>query len=72
MQALRFGAQQKECLKAIDIAFELAPRPCHLVYKGAMETLAMVTPQVSAPPKYVVFCIIVLAIPPVLGTQNRV
>ena len=42
MQALRFGARELECLKAIDIAFELAPKPCSVVYKGAMKTLAMV------------------------------
>ena len=44
-QALRFGAHQKECLKAIDIAFELAPKPSNTVYKGAMKTLAMVSPH---------------------------
>ncbi len=46
MQAFRFGVQENEALKAVDMAFELAPAPSPEVYKGAMKTLALVrTPQ---------------------------
>jgi hypothetical protein len=41
-QAFRFGVQDPEALKAIDMAFELAPAPSSDVYKGAMKTLTLV------------------------------
>ena len=42
VQAFRFGVQDPEALKAIDMAFELAPAPSSDVYKGAMKTLTLV------------------------------
>ena len=42
VQAFRFGVQEAEALKAVDMAFELAPAPRDEVYKGAMKTLALV------------------------------
>jgi hypothetical protein len=41
-QAFRFGVQDPEALKAIDMAFELAPAPSSDIYKGAMKTLTLV------------------------------
>jgi hypothetical protein len=41
LQAFRFGVQDPEALKAIDMAFELAPAPSPDVYKGAMKTLTL-------------------------------
>ena len=34
--------QDPEALKAIDMAFELAPAPSSDIYKGAMKTLTLV------------------------------
>ena len=48
-QAFRFGNTQSNCLKAIDIAFELAPKASSAVYKSAMKTLAMVSCHVMQP-----------------------
>ncbi len=42
LQALKFGNDKEACLKAIDIGFELAPRPNNTIYKGALKTLQMV------------------------------
>lgn len=42
LQALKFGNDKEACLKAIDIGFELAPRPNNNIYKGALKTLQMV------------------------------
>eukprot|EP00208_Stichococcus_sp_RCC1054_P005373 CAMPEP_0206144846 /NCGR_PEP_ID=MMETSP1473-20131121/25574_1 /ASSEMBLY_ACC=CAM_ASM_001109 /TAXON_ID=1461547 /ORGANISM="Stichococcus sp, Strain RCC1054" /LENGTH=288 /DNA_ID=CAMNT_0053540827 /DNA_START=259 /DNA_END=1125 /DNA_ORIENTATION=+ len=39
--AFRFGVREEEALKAIDMAFELAPAASPEVYKGAMKTLAL-------------------------------
>lgn len=41
-QGFRFGVEEPEALKAIDMAFELAPAPSSQVYKGAMKTLTLV------------------------------
>ena len=41
-QAFRFGVEDAEALKAVDMAFELAPAPSPAVYKGSMKTLALV------------------------------
>ena len=46
-QAFKFGNTQSNCLKAIDIAFELAPKASSSVYKSAMKTLAMVSCQLQ-------------------------
>ena len=43
-QAMRFGNDLEACLKAIQIGFELSPRPSDLVYQGAVKTLEMVQP----------------------------
>ena len=42
LQALRFGNSKEACLKAVDIGFELSPKPDNAVYKGALKTLQMV------------------------------
>ena len=42
VQAMRFGNDLEACLKAIQIGFELSPRPNDAVYKGAVKTLEMV------------------------------
>ena len=42
VQAMRFGNDLEACLKAIQIGFELSPRPNDAVYKGAVNTLEMV------------------------------
>ena len=49
-QAFRFGVREEEALKAIDMAFELAPTESPEVYKGAMKTLALVPPPPPPPP----------------------
>ena len=41
--------REEEALKAIDMAFELAPTESPEVYKGAMKTLALVPPP---PPQH--------------------
>lgn len=41
-QAMRFGNDLEACLKAIQIGFELAPRPSEAVYQSAVKTLEMV------------------------------
>ena len=43
-QAMRFGNDLEACLKAIQIGFELSPRPSDSVYQGAVKTLEMVQP----------------------------
>lgn len=50
-QAFRFGVQDPEALKAIDMAFELAPAPSSDVYKGAMKTLTLVRSHGLSPCK---------------------
>ena len=42
VQAMRFGNDLEACLKAIQIGFELSPRPSDAVYQGAVKTLEMV------------------------------
>jgi len=42
LQAMRFGNDLEGCLKAIQIGFELSPRPNDTVYQGATKTLEMV------------------------------
>ncbi len=42
VQAMRFGNDLEACLKAIQIGFELSPRPSDTVYQGAVKTLEMV------------------------------
>lgn len=42
LQALRFGNDLEACLKAIQIGFELSPRPSDSTYQGAVKTLEMV------------------------------
>jgi hypothetical protein len=42
-QALRFGNDLEACLKAIQIGFELSPRPSEAVYQSAVKTLEMVS-----------------------------
>ena len=49
MQALKFGNDKEACLKAIDIGFELAPRPNNAIYKGALKTLQMVSISLACP-----------------------
>ena len=44
-QAMRFGNDLEACLKAIQIGFELSPRPSDSVYQGAVKTLEMVQPH---------------------------
>lgn len=39
---MRSGNDLEACLKAIQIGFELSPRPNDTVYKGAVKTLEMV------------------------------
>lgn len=39
---MRFGNDLEACLKAIQIGFELSPRPSDTVYQGAVKTLEMV------------------------------
>ena len=39
---MRFGNDLEACLKAIQIGFELSPRPSDSVYQGAVKTLEMV------------------------------
>ena len=41
-QAMRFGNDLEACLKAIQIGFELSPRPSDSIYQGAVKTLEMV------------------------------
>ena len=42
-QAMRFGNDLEGCLKAIQIGFELSPRPSDTIYQGAVKTLEMVS-----------------------------
>jgi hypothetical protein len=42
VQAMRFGNDLEACLKAIQIGFELSPRPSDTVYQGSVKTLEMV------------------------------
>jgi hypothetical protein len=42
VQAMRFGNDLEACLKAIQIGFELSPRPSDAVYQGSIQTLEMV------------------------------
>ena len=42
LQALRFGNDKEACLKAVDIGFELSPKPDNAVYKRALKMLQMV------------------------------
>ena len=42
VQGLRFGCDAEACLKAIQIGFELSPRPSDAAYQGAVKTLEMV------------------------------
>ena len=42
VQAMRFGNDLEACLKAIQIGFELSPRPSDTVYQGSIKTLEMV------------------------------
>ncbi len=39
---MRFGNDLEACLKAIQIGFELSPRPSDTIYQGAVKTLEMV------------------------------
>ena len=48
-QAMRFGNDLEACLKAIQVGFELSPRPSDSVYQGAVKTLEMVQPLFSSP-----------------------
>ncbi|CAK0786429.1 hypothetical protein CVIRNUC_009642 [Coccomyxa viridis] len=41
LAAMRFGNDLEACLKAIQIGFELSPRPSDSVYQGAVKTLEM-------------------------------
>lgn len=45
---MRFGGKKEECLKAIDIGFELSPKVVsegqNIIYKGALKTLELVGP----------------------------
>ncbi|BDA49034.1 hypothetical protein COCOBI_13-1440 [Coccomyxa sp. Obi] len=41
LAAMRFGNDLEACLKAIQIGFELSPRPSDTVYQGAVKTLEM-------------------------------
>ena len=47
LQALKFGNDKEACLKAVDIGFELSPKPNNAVYKGALRTLQMVVTRSS-------------------------
>ena len=47
-QALKFGNDKEACLKAVDIGFELSPKPNNAVYKNALRTLQMVIILFSA------------------------
>ena len=49
MQAMRFGNDLEACLKAIQIGFELSPRPNDTVYQGAVKTLEMVCTSLFTP-----------------------
>ena len=48
VQAMRFGNDLEACLKAIQIGFELSPRPSDTTYQAAVKTLEMV-PQPLTP-----------------------
>ncbi len=39
---MRFGNDLEACLKAVQIGFELSPRPSDTIYQGAVKTLEMV------------------------------
>ncbi len=52
VQAVRFGNDLEACLKAIQIGFELSPRPNDAVYKGALKTLEMVRTSLLRIPSF--------------------
>lgn len=49
---MRFGGRKEECLKAIDIGFQLSPKVVsegqNMIYKGALKTLELVGPTVTS------------------------
>lgn len=46
---MRFGNDLEACLKAVQIGFELHPRPSEAVYQDAIKTLEMVINNLSPP-----------------------
>eukprot|EP00884_Botryococcus_braunii_P011466 jgi/Botrbrau1/2031/Bobra.0047s0012.4 len=50
--AMKFHVTKEECLKSIDIGFELSPRVAseaqNMVYKSALKTLELVRPEVRS------------------------
>ena len=47
VQAMRFGNDLEACLKAIQIGFELSPRPSDSTYQAAVKTLELVLYSIS-------------------------